>query len=113
MPLVLLGIGIGIAFTPLTAAGIAGVAPARRRRRLGPAQRRPAARRLARPRHPGHGLRRRARAAHHCQRLLALEARELAHAVATALTGSAVFLALALLAVVIVRHRRSDPRLRV
>ena len=51
-------LGMGVAFTPLTAAGIAGVAPRRRGRRVGPRQRRAAARRLARPRHPGHGVRR-------------------------------------------------------
>ena len=48
MPMLLLGIGIGAAFTPLTAAGPGGRRPARRRRGLGPRQRRAPARRLAR-----------------------------------------------------------------
>ena len=57
MPMALLGIGVGIAFTPLTAAGHRGSRAGRCRCGLGPRQRRPAARRLARSRHPHHGLR--------------------------------------------------------
>ena len=58
LPLALLGIGMGVAIAPLTAAGIAGVAPADAGAASGVRQRRPAARRLARPRHPRDGLRR-------------------------------------------------------
>ena len=59
MPMVLLGIGMGAAFTPLTTAGHRRRRARGRRRRLRPRQRRPPARRLARARRPGDGLRRR------------------------------------------------------
>ncbi|MEA2150048.1 MAG: hypothetical protein QOD69_1878 [Solirubrobacteraceae bacterium] len=109
VPLVLLGVGMGVAFTPLTAAGIAGVAPedagaasglVNVAHQLGgslglgilvtvfAAASRGAAE------HPLAGAGPRAQASH-----------ELAQAVATALTGSAVFLALALAVVVLVMRR--------
>ncbi len=58
MPMVLLGIGMGSAFTPLTTAGIARRRRPRCRRRLRPGQRRPPAGRHARDRDPDHGLHR-------------------------------------------------------
>ena len=58
-PLILLGIGMGSALTPLTTAGDGRRRRRRRRRRLGPDQRRPPARRHARRRRPDHRLRRR------------------------------------------------------
>jgi predicted MFS family arabinose efflux permease len=109
VPLVLLGAGIGVAFIPLTAAGIAGVTE----RDAG------AASGLVNVAHQlggslGLGIlvtvfaaAERA-AAHHplAGASPRLEARhELAHAVGTALTGSAVFLALALTVVVVVMRR--------
>jgi EmrB/QacA subfamily drug resistance transporter len=106
LPLVLLGSGMGVAFTPLTAAGIAGVADhdagaasglVNVAHQLGgslglgilvtvfaAADRTAAA-------HPLVGASAKAESAH-----------ELAHAVATAVTGSAVFLALALTVVLVV-----------
>jgi EmrB/QacA subfamily drug resistance transporter len=106
LPLVLLGSGMGVAFTPLTAAGIAGVADrdagaasglVNVAHQLGgslglgilvtvfaAADRNAAA-------HPLVGASAKAESAH-----------ELAHAVATAVTGSAVFLALALTVVLVV-----------
>jgi EmrB/QacA subfamily drug resistance transporter len=109
IPLVILGVGIGIAFIPLTASGIAGVAP-------GDAG---AASGLVNVAHQlggslGLGILvtvfaagSRAAAGHPLAGATGqLEARhELAHAVSTALTGSAVFLALALTVVVLVMRR--------
>ena len=109
IPLALLGIGIGIAFTPLTAAGIAGVAPGDAGAASGllnVAQQlggslglgilitvfASASRNAAQ--HPLAGVSAHAEAGH-----------ELAHAVATSLTGSAVLLFLALAVVVVVMRR--------
>jgi EmrB/QacA subfamily drug resistance transporter len=109
VPLALLGVGIGIAFTPLTAAGIAGVAPedaGAASGLLNVAQQlggslglgilitvfASATRSAAQ--HPLAGASARAEASH-----------ELAHAVATSLTGSAVLLTLALAVVVVVMRR--------
>ncbi|HET6174080.1 MAG TPA: MFS transporter [Gaiellales bacterium] len=109
VPLALLGIGIGLAFTPLTAAGIAGVAPGDAGAASGllnVAQQlggslglgilitvfASATRSAAQ--HPLPGASARAEASH-----------ELAHAVATSLTGSAVLLALALAVAVGVMRR--------
>jgi EmrB/QacA subfamily drug resistance transporter len=109
IPLAMVGAGIGIAFAPLTTAGIAGVAPADAGAASGllnVAQQLGASLGLgilitvfasatrSAAQHPLAGA------------SAALEARhELAHAVATALTGSAIFLTLAL-AVAIVLMRR-------
>jgi EmrB/QacA subfamily drug resistance transporter len=109
VPLALLGVGIGIAFTPLTAAGIAGVAPADAGAASGllnVAQQLggslglgilitvfASASRSA-TQHPLAGASAHAEASH-----------ELAHAVATSLTGSAVLLTLALAVVVVVMRR--------
>jgi EmrB/QacA subfamily drug resistance transporter len=109
VPLALLGIGIGLAFTPLTAAGIAGVAEGDAgaasgllnvAQQLGgslglgilitvfaSATRSAAA-------HPLAGASAHAEASH-----------ELAHAVSTSLTGSAILLALALAVVLVVMRR--------
>ena len=57
VPLALLGIGIGIAFTPLTAAGIAGVAPGDAGAASGLLNVAQQLGGVARPRHPDHGLR--------------------------------------------------------
>jgi EmrB/QacA subfamily drug resistance transporter len=114
VPLMLVGAGVGIAFIPLTAAGIAGVAP----RDAGAASGLVnvaqqlggslglgilvtvfAAAGRAAAHHPLAGASPQAEARH-----------ELAHAVATALTGSAVFLALALLVVVVVMRRPAPER---
>jgi hypothetical protein len=112
IPLAMVGAGIGIAFAPLTTAGIAGVAPADAGAASGllnVAQQLGASLGLgilitvfasatrSAAQHPLAGA------------SAAVEARhELAHAVATALTGSAVFLALALaVAVVLMRPARS------
>jgi hypothetical protein len=106
LPLVLLGSGMGVAFTPLTAAGIAGVADGDAGAASGlvnvahqlggslglgilvtvfaAAGRNAAA-------HPLAGASAKAESAH-----------ELAHAIGTAVTGSAVFLALGLTVVVVV-----------
>ena len=109
VPLVLLGVGIGMAFTPLTAAGIAGVAPADAGAASGLLN---AAQQLggslglgilitvfasasrSAAQHPLAGASAHAEATH-----------ELAHAVATSLTGSAVLLTLALAVVVVVMRR--------
>ena len=112
LPLALLGIGMGIAFTPLTSAGVAGVAPSDAGAASGLVN-------VAQQLGGSLGLgilitvfaSASSPAAH--DRLAAASARiqaqhELAHGVATALTGSAVFLALAL-AVVIVVIRRPAP----
>jgi EmrB/QacA subfamily drug resistance transporter len=112
IPLALIGIGIGIAFTPLTAAGIAGVAPADAGAASGllnVAQQLggslglgilitvfAAASRSA-AQHPLAGVSAHAEASH-----------ELAHAVATSLTGSAVLLTLALAVVVVVMRRPAN-----
>ena len=58
-PLILLGIGLGSALTPLTTAGMSGVADSDAGAASGPDQRRPPARRHARRRRPDHRLRRR------------------------------------------------------
>jgi EmrB/QacA subfamily drug resistance transporter len=118
LPLALLGIGIGLAFTPLTAAGIAGVAPGDAGAASGllnVAQQLggslglgilitvfASATRSAAQHPPAGG------SAH------AEASRELAHAVATSLTGSAVLLSLALAVVVVVMRRPSTaaPALR-
>jgi predicted MFS family arabinose efflux permease len=109
IPLALLGIGIGIAFTPLTAAGIAGVAPGDAGAASGllnVAQQlggslglgilitvfASASRNAAQ--HPLAGVSAHAEARH-----------ELAHAVGTSLTGSAVLLFLALTVVIVVMRR--------
>jgi hypothetical protein len=114
VPLALLGVGIGIAFTPLTAAGIAGVAPADAGAASGllnVAQQLGGSLGLgilitvfasashSAAQHPLAGASAHTEASH-----------ELAHAVATSLTGSAVLLAVALAVVVVVMPRpaRSD-----
>jgi EmrB/QacA subfamily drug resistance transporter len=113
-PMVLLGIGMGIAFMPLTAAGIAGVAPSDAGAASG----------LVNVAHQlggslGLGIlvtvfagATRGAAQHPLDGVsAATEARyELAHAVATSLTGSAVFLALALAVVVGIMRPRREPR---
>ena len=109
MPLALLGIGIGMAFTPLTAAGIAGVAPGDAGAASGllnVAQQLggslglgilvtvfASATRSAAD-HPLAGASAHAEASH-----------ELAHAVGSSLTGSAVLLGLALAVAVVVMRR--------
>ena len=106
-PMLLLGIGIGTALTPLTTAGIAGVAPRDAGAASGLVN---VAQQLggslglgilvtvfSAASHTGAGLR--GTAPH-------VEAqRDLAHAVATALTGSAIFLALALGVVMVIMRR--------
>jgi EmrB/QacA subfamily drug resistance transporter len=99
LPLALLGVGIGIAFTPLTAAGIAGVAASDAGAASGLVN---VAQQLGGS--LGLGI---------LITLFASASRSaahdrLTHGVATALTGSAVFLALAL-AVVVVVIRRPAP----
>jgi predicted MFS family arabinose efflux permease len=112
IPLALVGTGIGIAFAPLTAAGIAGVAQADAGAASGllnVAQQLGASRGLGilitvfaaagrdAARHPVAGASAQLEARH-----------ELAHSVATAITGSAAFLALALaVAVVLMRPART------
>jgi len=106
VPLALLGIGIGMAFTPLTAAGVAGVAPddaGAASGLLNVAQQLGASLGLgilitlfasamrSAGLHPTSGT-----------SLHAETSRELAHGVATALTGSAVLLTVALAVVVVV-----------
>jgi hypothetical protein len=109
VPLALLGIGIGMAFTPLTAAGIAGVAPADAgaasgllnvSQQLGGSLGLgilitvfASATRSAAD-HPLSGASAQAEASH-----------ELAHAVGSSLTGSAVLLSLALAVAVVVMRR--------
>jgi EmrB/QacA subfamily drug resistance transporter len=109
VPLALVGIGIGIAFTPLTAAGVAGVAPedaGAASGLLNVAQQLgaslglgilitvfAAARRSA-EHHPLEGLSRNLQARH-----------ELAQGVASALTGSAILLTLALLVAITMIRR--------
>ena len=109
VPMVLLGIGVGLAFTPLTAAGIAGVAPADAGAASG----------LVNVAHQlggslGLGIlvtvfAAASRTAAHAPLVGASPrveaAHELAHGIATSLTGSAVFLALALAVVVLVMWR--------
>jgi predicted MFS family arabinose efflux permease len=109
IPLALLGIGIGIAFTPLTAAGIAGVAPGDAGAASGllnVAQQLGASLGLgilitvfasasrSAAQHPSAGASAHAEASH-----------ELANAVGTSLTGSAVLLSLALAVVIVVMRR--------
>jgi len=109
IPLALLGIGIGIAFTPLTAAGIAGVAPGDAGAASGllnVAQQLGASLGLgilitvfasasrSAAQHPSAGASPHAEATH-----------ELANAVGTSLTGSAVLLSLALAVVILVMRR--------
>ena len=108
IPLAMVGAGIGIAFAPLTTAGIAGVAPADAGAASGLLN-------VAQQLGASLGLgilitvfaSATRSAAHHplAGASAAVEARyELAHAVATALTGSAIFLALALsVAIVLMR----------
>lgn len=110
VPMVILGIGMGIAFAPLTSAGIAGVSP----------QDAGAASGLVNVAHQLGGSlglsilitvfasATRAAELHPLADVSAkLEAQnELAHAVSTALTGSAVFLALGLAVVMIVMRRQ-------
>jgi EmrB/QacA subfamily drug resistance transporter len=114
VPLVLIGVGVGLAFTPLTAAGIAGVAPADAGAASGlvnvahqlggslglgilvtvfAAASRHAAE------HPTASASSHAEAAH-----------ALAQGVASSLTGSAIFLALALAVVVLVMRRPAPSR---
>jgi EmrB/QacA subfamily drug resistance transporter len=114
VPLVLIGLGVGLAFTPLTAAGIAGVAPADAcaasglvnvAHQLGgslglgilvtvfAAASRHAAE------HPAAGASSHGEAAH-----------QLAQGVASSLTGSAIFLALALAVAVFVMRRPAPSR---
>jgi EmrB/QacA subfamily drug resistance transporter len=113
-PMLLLGVGMGTAFMPLTASGIAGVA----------AEDAGAASGLVNVAHQlggslGLGIlvtvfasASRGAAEHPLAGVsVAAEDRyELAHAVATALTGSAVFLALALAVVIVVMRPRREPR---
>ena len=114
VPLALLGIGIGMALTPLTAAGIAGVAPGDAGAASGllnVAQQLGASLGLgilitvfasathSAAEHPAPGASSRAEASS-----------ELAHAVATSLTGSAVLLALALAVVLVVMRRPAAAR---
>ena len=109
IPLALLGIGIGIAFTPLTAAGISGVAPGDAGAASGllnVAQQLGASLGLgilitvfasasrSAAQHPSAGASAHAEASH-----------ELANAVGTSLTGSAVLLSLALAVVTLVMRR--------
>jgi EmrB/QacA subfamily drug resistance transporter len=109
VPLMLLGIGVGVAFTPLTASGIAGVAPGDAGAAsglvnvahqlggslgLGILVTVFAAAGRAAAGHPPAGASAAAEGRH-----------ELAHGVATALTGSTVFLALALVVVTLVMRR--------
>jgi hypothetical protein len=115
--MLLLGVGMGTAFMPLTASGIAGVAP----------EDAGAASGLVNVAHQlggslGLGIlvtvfaaASRGAAEHPLRGVsAAAEGRyELAHAVATALTGSAVFLALALAVVVVVMRPRREPRIVV
>jgi EmrB/QacA subfamily drug resistance transporter len=109
IPLALLGLGMGLAFTPLTTAGVAGVAPADAGAASGLLN-------VAQQLGGSLGLgilitifAASSRAAAHDSLAAAsahLRARhELAHGVATALTGSAIFLALALAVVALVVRR--------
>ncbi len=114
VPLALLGIGVGMALTPLTAAGIAGVAPGDAGAASGllnVAQQLGASLGLgilitvfasatrSAAEHPAPGASSRAEASS-----------ELAHAVATSLTGSAVLLTLALAVVLVVMRRPAAAR---
>ena len=103
-PMLLLGVGMGIAFTPLTAAGVAGVAP-------GDAG---AASGLVNVAHQlggslGLGILVTVFAASEGSPGGAVSRHELAHAVGSSLTGSAVFVALALAVVVIVMRPVAVP----
>jgi EmrB/QacA subfamily drug resistance transporter len=99
LPLALLGFGMGIAFAPLTAAGVAGVAPSDAGAASGLVN-------VAQQLGGSLGLGILITVFASASRSAAHD--RLAHGVATALTGSAVFLALAL-AVVIVVVRRAAP----
>jgi predicted MFS family arabinose efflux permease len=114
IPLALVGTGIGIAFAPLTSAGIAGVAPADAGAASGLLN-------VAQQLGASLGLgilitvfASASRSASHDPLAGAsapLEQRhELAHAVATALTGSALFLALAIAVVVVLMRPERGPR---
>src|SRR4051812_26926125 len=114
VPLALLGIGIGMAFTPLTAAGIAGVAPddaGAASGLLNVAQQLGASLGLGilitvfASAMRSAGLHRTSGASIHAE-----ASRELAHGVSTALTGSAVLLAMALAVVVVVMRRPAASR---
>ncbi len=109
LPMTLLGIGIGSALVPLTTAGIAGVAPDDAGAASGLVN-------VAQQVGGSLGLgilvtvfaaavHTAPRPAPGADRSVSLAQRELAHAVSSALTGSAVFLALALAVVVVVMRR--------
>jgi MFS family permease len=103
VPLAIVGVGIGIAFTPLTATGIAGVAQRDAGAASGLLN---VAQQLGASLGLGILITIFAAATHHVSGSSAQA--ELAHGVSTALTGAAVFLALALL-VVLVLIRRPAP----
>jgi EmrB/QacA subfamily drug resistance transporter len=114
LPMTLLGIGIGSALVPLTTAGIAGVKPDDAGAASGLVN---VAQQLGGSLGLGILVTVFAAASHTAGHLSAgagsvrtLAQRELAHAVATALTGSAVFLALALVIIVAVMRPSSPAR---
>jgi EmrB/QacA subfamily drug resistance transporter len=114
LPMTLLGIGIGSALVPLTTAGIAGVKPDDAGAASGLVN---VAQQLGGSLGLGILVTVFAAASHTAGHLSAgvgsvrtLAQRELAHAVATALTGSAVFLALALVVIVAVMRPSSPAR---
>jgi len=112
LPMLLLGLGIGTALTPLTTAGVAGVEPKDAGAASGVVN-------VAQQMGGSLGLgilitvfaaARRASALHPVGATLKLEAQhELAHAVATSLRGSALFLALGLVVVTVVMRYRAEP----
>jgi EmrB/QacA subfamily drug resistance transporter len=114
LPLVLVGLGVGLAFTPLTAAGIAGVAPADAGAASGLVN-------VAHQLGGSLGLGILVTVFASASRAAANDvpagasaqvaaSHELAHGVASSLTGSAVFLALALAVVVLVMRTPAERR---